>query len=58
MVPSLPILQVPKLPERLLAEVARQVVAGLAHLHSKLRIVHRCADIHSRRSCLQRCACQ
>ncbi|KAI8472359.1 MAG: kinase-like domain-containing protein [Monoraphidium minutum] len=28
----------PRLPERLLAEVARQVVAGLAYLHGELRI--------------------
>jgi hypothetical protein len=37
-----PLPQVPKLPERLLAEVARQVVSGLAYLHGQLRIVHRC----------------
>lgn len=33
--------QVPRLPERLLVEVTRQVVSGLAYLHAQLRIVHR-----------------
>lgn len=37
--------QVPKLPERLLAEVARQVLSGLAYLHGQLRIVHRCVVV-------------
>ena len=31
----------PRLPERLLAEVARQAAGGLAYLHDELRIVHR-----------------